>query len=54
MKTETPVTIAQFIDNLIQRDPNQVISTFRDEINVFTIDELYKRANLLADRKSVV
>ncbi|HKM94323.1 MAG TPA: AMP-binding protein [Prolixibacteraceae bacterium] len=48
MKTETPVTIAQFIDNLIQRDPNQVISTFRDEINVFTIDELYKRANLLA------
>lgn len=48
METKIPFTISQFIDDLVQRNPNQVISTYKDEINVFTIDELYKKANLLA------
>lgn len=48
MKTTTSSTLANFIDTLAFDKPNQVISTFMDEINVYTIDELNKRANLLA------
>lgn len=48
MKTEKPITLAHFFDRMIHENPKQVISTFKDEINVFTIEELNHKANLLA------
>lgn len=48
MRTEKPTTLAHFFDKMIHENPKQVISTFKDEINVFTIDELNLKANLLA------
>ena len=48
MKTTTSSTLAHFIETLAFDNPNEVISTFRDEINVYTLSELNERANLLA------
>lgn len=48
MQNTTNTTLTEFMENLAFTDPDQVISTFRDEINVYTVKELNKRANLLA------
>lgn len=48
MKTTTSSTLANFIENLVFDNPKEIISTFKDEINVYTIKELNDRANLLA------
>lgn len=48
MKTETPITLADYIEKMVLANPNQVISTFKDEINVYNVEELNNRANLLA------
>lgn len=48
MKFASSSTLANFIENLASDMPEYVISTFKDEINVFTISELNARANLLA------
>ena len=48
MKPKTPSTLANFVENLVFINPQEVISTFRDEINVYTLNELNNRANLLA------
>lgn len=41
-------TLAEFCEYQAQNDPQQVISQFTDEINVFTTQELNEKANLLA------
>ncbi|HPR32553.1 MAG TPA: AMP-binding protein [Prolixibacteraceae bacterium] len=46
--SENISTLAQFIDDLSETKPNEIISTFVDEINVFTLKELNERASLLA------
>lgn len=48
MKTKTHTTLTEFIENMARENPNQVISTFKDEINIFTLKELHDRSNLLA------
>lgn len=48
MKTENPITLADYIEKMVLANPNQVISTFKDEINVYNVEELNKKANLLA------
>lgn len=48
MKPSAQSTISTFIDQLAYSDPEQVISSFQDEINIYTIAELNQRANLLA------
>ena len=48
MQNTTHTTLTEFMENLAFANPNQVISTFKDEINVFTVKELNDRANLLA------
>ncbi len=48
METKTSSTLSDFIEALAYEKPNEVISTFKDEINVYTISELNKKANLLA------
>lgn len=44
----TPTTLAGFIEQKVFENPEEVISTFKDEINVFNIGELNKKATLLA------
>ena len=48
MKTTPISTLAEFIDKLVFENPNETISTFKDEINVYTLKELNNRATLLA------
>lgn len=48
MKTPSHATLNEFIENLAFSKPDQVISSFQDEINIYTIKELNDRANLLA------
>jgi fatty-acyl-CoA synthase len=48
MKNYKSFTLASYIDKMVHDNPNQVISTFKDEINVFNIGELNHKANLLA------
>ncbi|MFA9392447.1 MAG: AMP-binding protein [Prolixibacteraceae bacterium] len=48
MKTTTPSTIAEFIENLADTNPGQIISSFQDEINIYTVKELNNKASLLA------
>ncbi|MDA3927910.1 MAG: AMP-binding protein [Prolixibacteraceae bacterium] len=48
MKTKTHTTLSNFFEQLVLDNPNQVISTFNDEINIYTIKELNDKANLLA------
>lgn len=48
MKASSHSTLSEFLENLAFTTPNQVISTFKDEINIFTVKELNDRANLLA------
>lgn len=48
MKTTKTSTLASFIENLVFESPDETISTFKDEINVYTLEELNNRANLLA------
>lgn len=48
MQTTTPSTLSEFMENLAYNHPEQVISTFKDEINVFTVQELNHKSNLLA------
>lgn len=48
MKTTTTDTLAGFIEKMVENDPEQVISTFIDEINVFNVKELNEKATLLA------
>ncbi|MDA3818581.1 MAG: AMP-binding protein [Prolixibacteraceae bacterium] len=43
-----PTTLAGFIEQKVFENPEEVISTFKDEINVFNIGELNKKATLLA------
>jgi fatty-acyl-CoA synthase len=43
-----PKTLAGFIEQKVFENPEEVISTFKDEINVFNIGELNKKASLLA------
>lgn len=44
----TTNTLAGFIEHKVFQNPQEVISTFKDEINVFNIGELNKKATLLA------
>lgn len=46
--TNTLATIANLVDKIAFETPDEIISTYRDEINIFTISELNKRATLLA------
>ena len=48
MKSDASLTLPEFIENLVIKNPNEVISSFLDEINVFTLKELNSRAGLLA------
>lgn len=49
MKTMTKkITLSSFIEQNVIENPNEVISTFKDEINVFTLEELNEKAGLLA------
>lgn len=48
MQNTTHSTLTEFMENLAFNNPNQVISSFKDEINVFTVKELNNHANLLA------
>lgn len=48
MKASVQLTIPAFIDQLVFSNPGQVISSFKDEINIFNIAELNERASLLA------
>jgi fatty-acyl-CoA synthase len=48
MKPSAHSTITTFIDQLAYSNPEQVISSFQDEINIYNIGELNKSANLLA------
>ncbi|MBN2806299.1 MAG: AMP-binding protein [Prolixibacteraceae bacterium] len=48
MKPSAHSTITTFIDQLAFSNPEQVISSFQDEINIYNIGELNNRANLLA------
>jgi fatty-acyl-CoA synthase len=48
MKNLTPETLAGFIEKMVEDNPEQVISTFIDEINVFNVKELNQKATLLA------
>jgi len=48
MKTPTHSTLNEFIENMAFAKPDQVISSFQDEINIFTVKELNDRTNLLA------
>lgn len=43
-----PITLAGFIEQKVFENPDEIISTFKDEINVFNIGELNKKATLLA------
>lgn len=43
-----PATLAGFIEKKVFENPEEVISTFKDEINVFNIGELNEKATLLA------
>lgn len=48
MKNANYSTLSEFAEHIAFETPDQVISTYRDEINVYTIKELNDRANLLA------
>ena len=48
MKTSNSFTLASYFDKMVYENPEQVISTFKDEINVFNIGELNHKATLLA------
>lgn len=48
MQTTYSSTLSDYADNLAYRSPNEIISTFNDEINVFTIKELNEKAGQLA------
>lgn len=48
MKTSNSYTLTSYLDKMVHENPQQIISTFKDEINVFNIGELNHKAILLA------
>lgn len=49
MKTMTQkTTLGEFIEQQVIDNPSEVISTFQDEINIYTLKELNEKAALLA------
>ncbi|MGF7140964.1 AMP-binding protein [Roseimarinus sediminis] len=47
-KNNKAFTLADYVDQLVETQPDAVISSFHDEINVFTVSELNEKTNLLA------
>ncbi|MCF8360517.1 MAG: AMP-binding protein [Prolixibacteraceae bacterium] len=45
---KTSATIAKLVDEIARQKPGEIISTYLDEINIYTISELNERATMLA------